>query len=136
MGTLPVISIVREIMDQRGVQGTLRCGVFSCFTLERPWLNNQRRVSCIPAGTYKGRVLPSPRFGIDLPELLDVPGRDQILIHPGNTIDDTEGCILIGLDRDESEPRIMRSRKALAGLFEALGDAREFWGNVREEDAE
>ncbi|MDY0308163.1 MAG: DUF5675 family protein, partial [Desulfovibrionaceae bacterium] len=119
-----------------GVQGTLRCGVFSCFTLERPWLNNQRRVSCIPAGTYKGRVLPSPRFGIDLPELLDVPGRDQILIHPGNTIDDTEGCILIGLDRDESEPRIMRSRKALAALFEAIGDAREFWVNVRAEDAE
>ena len=136
MGPLPVINIVREIMDQRGVQGALRCGAFSCFTLERPWLNNQRRVSCIPAGTYKGRVLPSPRFGIDLPELLDVPGRDQILIHPGNTIDDTEGCILIGLDRDESEPRIMRSRKALAALFEAIGDAREFWVNVRAEDAE
>lgn len=135
MGPLPVINIVREIMDQRGVQGTLRCGEFSCFTLERPWLNNQRRVSCIPAGTYKGRVLPSPRFGIDLPELLDVPGRDQILIHAGNTVEDTEGCILIGLDRDESEPRIMRSRKALAGLFEALGDAKEFWVNVLESEA-
>jgi len=136
MGTLPVINIRREISDPRGVQGILRCGEFSCFTLERPWRDNQRRVSCIPAGTYKGRVLPSPRFGIDLPELLDVPGRDQILIHPGNTIDDTEGCILIGLDRDESEPRIMRSRKALAALFEAIGDAREFWVNVRAEDAE
>lgn len=133
MGILPVINITRQIMDPRGVQGDLRCGEFSCFTLERPWLNNQRRVSCIPPGTYKGRLLPSPRFKMDLPELIGVPGRDQILIHAGNSVEDTEGCILIGLNRDESEPRVMSSRKALAGLFEALGDAREFWVNIKQE---
>lgn len=26
----------------------------------------------------------------------DVPGRDYILIHPGNFVSQTEGCILIG----------------------------------------
>lgn len=135
MGTLPVINIRREISDPRGVQGILRCGEFSCYTLERPWLNNRPHVSCIPAGTYKGRILPSPHFGMDLPELLDVPGRDQILIHAGNTVGDSKGCIMVGLDRDESEPRIMRSRKALAGLFEAIGDAKEFWVNVLEAEA-
>lgn len=132
VGILPVINIRREISDARGVQGTLRCGDFSCFTLERPWLNNQNHVSCIPSGTYKGRVLPSPHFGIDLPELLDVPGRDQILIHAGNTIEDTKGCILVGTDRDTSEPRVISSRKALLGLFMALDGAREFWVNVRD----
>lgn len=76
---LPVVNITREIVDGRGVQGTLRCGDYECYTLERPWLDNRRRVSCIPAGTYKGRVLPSPKFGIDLPELLDVPGLDGML---------------------------------------------------------
>ena len=127
---LPVINITREIMDPRGVQGVLRCGDCECYTLERPWQDNRRDVSCIPAGTYKGRVLPSPHFGIDLPELLDVPGRDQILIHAGNTVDDTKGCILVGLDREESEPRVMRSKLALLRLMVNLGGAKEFWVNV------
>ena len=39
----------------------------------------------------------SPRFGLDTLTLLDVPGFDFIRIHAGNTAQDTEGCLLLGM---------------------------------------
>ena len=52
--------------------------------------------TAIPAGTYKVIVNQSPAKQRLLPRLLDVPGFDGILIHRGNTADDTSGCILVG----------------------------------------
>lgn len=66
-------------------------------SLELPWLDNQRRVSCIPIGTYKARKHKSPRFESSL-WLQDVPNRSEILIHRGNFYTDILGCILIGKD--------------------------------------
>lgn len=66
-------------------------------SLELPWLENQRRISCIPLGTYKARKHKSPRFGSSL-WLQDVPDRSEILIHRGNFFSDILGCILIGKD--------------------------------------
>jgi hypothetical protein len=64
-------------------------------TLEEPWLSNKQRVSCIPTGAYHMVRVKSPKFG-DTFEVTDVPGRSGILFHVGNTLDDTEGCILLG----------------------------------------
>ena len=33
------------------------------LTLERPWLQNKRNISCIPNGLYLCRRITSPRFG-------------------------------------------------------------------------
>jgi hypothetical protein len=52
--------------------------------------------TAIPTGTYKIIVNESPRFKRNLPRLLDVLGFDGILIHRGNTDEDTNGCILVG----------------------------------------
>lgn len=72
-------------------------GVPFALTLERPWLDNQRSVSCIqpPADTYRAVRHKSPRFGETF-LLQDVPGRSEILFHKGNIDDDTHGCILVG----------------------------------------
>jgi hypothetical protein len=126
------LKLTRDKRDEWATQGRLYVdGVYLCRTLERPWLNNQRSVSCIPVGTYQGAIQPSPRFRRDLPELLDVPGRSQILIHAGNSPEDTEGCILVGMERAEHEPRIMQSRVALAKLMVAL-DGEPFTLEVEE----
>ena len=71
-----------------------------CDTLENPWLDNQRNISCIPEGEYKVRLrLARESASRDYLHLLvqDVPNRDWILFHRGNTAKDTRGCILVGL---------------------------------------
>src|SRR5579884_3330698 len=65
-------------------------------TLERPWLDNQHGVSCIPPGRYTASKTLSPHFGYVTPELAGVPDRADIRIHRGNLPKDSEGCILVG----------------------------------------
>ena len=76
---------------------------FHCVTLENPWISNQRSVSCIPEGVYKMRLRQSPMVhrtskGLysDGWEICDVPGRDFIMVHPGNYVRNTDGCLLVG----------------------------------------
>lgn len=71
------------------------------LTLELPYKENQSNISCIPTGIHKcikvhDRILPN---GIKIPVTYEVrvDGRSGILFHSGNTIDDTRGCILLGL---------------------------------------
>ena len=52
--------------------------------------------TAIPYGEYKVIFNWSPKFGRNLPRLLNVPCFDGILIHPGNSADDSSGCILVG----------------------------------------
>lgn len=69
--------------------------LFDCKTLELPWIDNNRRVSCIPAGKYKAIKHVSPKFGNCL-WLKDVPNRSEILIHPANYVHQLLGCIALG----------------------------------------
>jgi len=64
-------------------------------TLELPFKNNERRVSCIPTGVYQLRRWFSVRFGACF-VLFHVANRDGILIHQGNFNSQTKGCILVG----------------------------------------
>ena len=91
----------------------------------------------IPAGCYRLRLTHSPTFGEILPLLDGVLGyarqphngirRTGIRIHAGNTIADSQGCILVGYaDIDyktigrSGEARLLSSRKALNELREYL----------------
>lgn len=69
--------------------------IFDCVTIELPWLENQKNISCIPEGKYHIKKHISPKFGQCL-KVQDVPGRSEILIHVGNYKKDTHGCILVG----------------------------------------
>ncbi len=64
-------------------------------TLELPFINNFRKISCIPPGEYKVKKRFSKKFGNHF-HVLDVKGRDFILIHKGNYYTQTKGCILLG----------------------------------------
>ena len=89
-------------------------------TLERPWIFNERKVSCIPTGTYLVKRHISPKFGQCF-KIQDVKGRSDILIHSGNIVNDTLGCVLVGLTRDYEEGNntamVFNSRKAMAVLL-------------------
>lgn len=65
-------------------------------TLELPWKDNLPNESCIPAGVYQCVRYHSPERGYDVFLLENVPGREAIEIHIGNTVHDTDGCLLIG----------------------------------------
>ena len=73
----------------------------------------------IPTGFYRLRVTMSPRFKIYLPILDGVIGRSGIRIHAGNTIDHTEGCILVG-EADLPNLRLLSSLKTLHRLCDVL----------------
>jgi hypothetical protein len=53
-----------------------------------------------PTGDYQLDATYSTKFNKILPELVSVPGRTGIRIHPGNTVKDTTGCILVGVNSD------------------------------------
>ena len=88
-------------------------GKFFCNTLEDTVrdLSNEKKVygkTAIPYGEYKVVYNWSPKFGRNLPRLLNVPAFEGILIHPGNTADDSVGCILVG--RNTEVGRLTESR--------------------------
>ena len=95
-------------------------GAFVCHTLERPSYGlrasdkitqvmqvKAAHMCAIPAGRYSLDLdTVSPRFGhspfyLDacggrLPRLRNVPGWEGVLIHCGNRVQDTRGCIIVG----------------------------------------
>lgn len=54
------------------------------------------RGACIPPGTYSIDFHYSAKFKRYMMTLCGVPHRSGILIHSGNTAQDTVGCILVG----------------------------------------
>lgn len=90
-----VIELQRFAYTPHGTFGEIRHDRFHCYTVERPWKQNKRNVSCIPTGLY---VMRLGRFRDQYPsyELEDVPKRSLIKIHIANTMDDLRGCIGLG----------------------------------------
>jgi hypothetical protein len=74
--------------------------------------------TAIPTGTYAMTINVSPKFNRLLPRLLDVPGFDGILIHRGNTADDTMGCILVG--ENKVKGKVINSTKYELDLVSKL----------------
>lgn len=90
------VQILRAVKRLDGVFGIFMVSMYPiCLTCERPWLNNQIGISCIPAGQYICRRVKSPKFG-DTFEVTGVSGRTEILLHSGNIDDDSHGCIILG----------------------------------------
>lgn len=116
-----MLQLVRyEFHPERTFGKLAQDGVFLCYTLEDGEQTGVKvgQKGRIPAGEYRVDLTWSPRFNRILPLLDAVPGYEGIRIHSGNTERDTEGCILVGLNRDEVE--IINSRAALQKLLERV----------------
>ncbi len=98
-------------------------------TLELPWKDNKENISCIPEGTYKGKLVNSPKHGICY-ELQDVPDRTDVQIHIGNYPKDTLGCILVGTEFG-GDKSISNSEKAFRLLMHRLSGVKEFNLTIR-----
>lgn len=88
-----VLILEREYFDQ-GVNGRLFLNQqLVCHTIELPWRENQRQVSCIPEGQYTVRLRCTTKFGRHL-AVDNVPFRSSILVHTFNhALKESRGCI-------------------------------------------
>lgn len=90
-----------------------------------------KRATAIPTGTYRiDMATKSPRFkarwwarqfGGIVPRLVGVKGFVGVLIHPGNTADDTDGCILCGENKVKGQ--VVNSAATYVRLVNAMLDA-------------
>lgn len=123
------VYIKRAPSSDQGTPGILIAEGFSCRTLELPWKDNIRKLSCIPEGEYNCKVVISPKFG-RVYHVQKVPGRSEILLHAGNlagSIDagyraQVQGCILLGrkfglLDNQQA---ILYSRPTVTDFMERM----------------
>lgn len=105
---MQTLSIFRTIKTPKNVLGfgTLTDKnnkiLFNFVSLELPYLENKKQISCVPAGTYRAYKTKSPSKGNVL-YIQNVSGRSSILVHVGNYSKDTKGCILVGKNIDFSE---------------------------------
>lgn len=85
--------------------------------------------TAIPEGRYKVVMAGSEKFGRPLPLLLNVPGFSGIRIHMGNYPQDTEGCILVGVN--EKRGMVLNSTRWLMVLNDeinmALADGKQVY---------
>ena len=93
MEKLEYLTIYRFCMAEFGTFGEYLLDGMRFYTVERPWLNNQTSVSCIPEGTYQCKHRLYHRGGYHAIEILNVPGRTHILFHKANLPDELAGCI-------------------------------------------
>lgn len=85
---------IRRTYYPEGTNGSLFInGILQCFTIELPWLENRHGLSCIPEGNYEICARRNRKFGNHF-EIMGVPDRSAILIHPANdALKQLKGCI-------------------------------------------
>lgn len=99
--------------------------ILICRTLEKPWLNNIKSLSCVPNGKYYATKEIHPKFGptVRIHKVID---RTGILIHRGNFYWNTSGCVLVGthlVDLNfDKEQDVANSRAAMQDLYDSLSN--------------
>lgn len=127
---MTTLYLFRFKSNDQGTQGVIVTDtVFSCRTLELPWRNNQRNISCIPDGEYETIPINSRKFG-NVYWLKNVKGRSGVLIHSGNFAGDidkgykthVQGCILLGSKHGylENQLAVLNSRTTVRRFMEHM----------------
>lgn len=74
--------------------------------------------TAIPTGIYQVLLTYSPKYKRIMPLINNVKGYSGIRIHSGNTAKDTEGCLLVGKNKEVG--KVLESRVTYNALFKRL----------------
>jgi len=119
-----MLKLRRSYLDNCTIGKLYFKGELICYTVERPWQNNEKNISCVPAGLYLLQPYSSSKY-VDCYSLLSMNlgvgltpdfHRTHILIHPGNFPDDVQGCIAPGLMLHSSVWGVAHSKDAMNKL--------------------
>lgn len=89
----------KETVGEMSVFNDLKELIYTCHTVELPDKQNQKKISCIPEGTYSvKREKSNSHFKYVHFSVLSVPNRSGILIHIANYVSQLMGCIAPGRD--------------------------------------
>ena len=138
--TIGRLCILEKVIDEYSTGTAER---YFCDTLEPTWRdykNGAYKVkgrSAIPEGRYAVVISYSPKFKAWLPILLGGPEFNRkwqgIRIHAGNCSEDTEGCILVGKNREVG--KVLDSRiwvhRLKQKIVEAKGRGEAVWITIK-----
>lgn len=127
------IDLIRLVDNSKETYGILVDSTAPlCSTLELSYKDNKSNISSIPCGKYicERGISPSQnkKLGGKVFKVLNVPNRTDVLIHIGNTVKDTKGCILVGSQYGKDS--LIDSTSAMIKLLEILPDRFEL--NIKE----
>lgn len=86
--------------------------------------NGEKKVhskTAIPYGIYEIKWTYSPRFKKYTPQLMNVPSFEGIRIHSGNTSADTEGCLILG--KNKQVGKVINSRDTINKFYPIIKEA-------------
>jgi hypothetical protein len=116
--------LIRDYVGKDCVMGTLYLDGEVFQTLEPPWKDNARNVSCIPSEVYQCDFMPRSSSGKyrNVYHVKRVQGRSGILIHNGNVVNHTKGCLILGTKRGQlyNQKAVLNSRTAMNKLARIL----------------
>lgn len=126
------LKLIRNNFTNEYTEGKLYLnGVYFCDTLENPdrklYLDldydtvSKLKVygeTCIPYGEYRVVLTMSPKFKKLMPLVYPVKCFLGIRIHPGHTVKDTEGCLLVG--KKLNDGTLTNSQEIFDELFNKL----------------
>ena len=132
---IPIVELIRLEESSEGTFGVLKIQkeVF-CVTLEPPDNENIKNISSIPAQQYICECINSPKFGITF-EIKNVPGRNNVLFHAGNIVEDTEGCIILAqyFGKLRGNRAILNSGNTFKSFLQIMKDYDSFKLTIKEE---
>lgn len=116
-----------QTLGEWQVYSSVPTPIFECKTIELPWKNNQKSISCIPPGEYDCEKC-GPTVSIPYPHIhiKNVKNREGIKTHRANYVRQLRGCVAVGdahidLDKD-GEKDVTNSKNTLDKLLAILPD--------------
>jgi hypothetical protein len=79
--------------------------------------------TAIPTGIYQVLITYSPKYKKQMPLINNVKCYSGIRIHSGNTSKDTEGCLIVGKNKEVG--KVLESRITFNALFKRLQQAKD-----------